>query len=185
MISIIKYLKTILKHKYYVFIYCCKLNIIWRGIIHDLSKFNPKELFVSAKYFNGKISPISAKKIKNGYSKAWLHHKGCNRHHVEYWLDVTGGELHAIKPDWKDVLEMLADWMSATKVYDNGDYKKSVEYWNNRKDRHFMHPATKDVFKTFYFSLSLFGDFDRALKFFKESKDSYEKDNRDRSWKIL
>ena len=76
----LKYLKIICIHKWYVFIECCKEGIIWQGIIHDLSKFSPQEFIPSAKYYNGDGNDKE-------YQEAWLHHKGHNKHHWEYWVD--------------------------------------------------------------------------------------------------
>ena len=87
--NIFKHFNTVIKHKGYVFIYSCKAGIPYRGIVHDLSKFSPTEFFESAKYFQGNRSPIAEAKRVNGYSKAWLHHKGRNKHHWQYWYDVT------------------------------------------------------------------------------------------------
>ena len=82
------HLKTVLIHKYWVFYYCCKLGIPWQGITHDLSKFSWTEFSESVKYYQGGTkSPIPVIKEKNGYSKAWQHHKGRNPHHYEYWTD--------------------------------------------------------------------------------------------------
>lgn len=64
------HLKTVLIHKYWVFIYCCKLGIPWQGITHDLSKFSWTEFSESVKYYQGgKKSPIPAVKAELGYSK--------------------------------------------------------------------------------------------------------------------
>ena len=73
LINVFKHTMRILKHKYFVFKYCCKLGIPWRGLLHDLSKFSPTEFIESIKYYQDGISPIDVCKKKNGYSKAWFH----------------------------------------------------------------------------------------------------------------
>ena len=65
-----KYFKTIFKHKLIVMITCFRAGIIWRGLLHDNSKFGPTEFFTSAKYFQGTFSPIDAEKKEKGYSYA-------------------------------------------------------------------------------------------------------------------
>ena len=85
--NIIKHFITITKHKWLVLILCIKAGIPWRGIVHDLSKYSPTEFIESVKYYQGDHSPITECKKENGYSKAWLHHKGRNKHHYEYWYD--------------------------------------------------------------------------------------------------
>jgi hypothetical protein len=83
--KILKHFCLICRHKFYVFYWCCKVGIPFRGIVHDLSKFSPTEFWESVKYYSGTGSPINTSKKLNGYSKAWLHHKGRNKHHYEYW----------------------------------------------------------------------------------------------------
>ena len=85
--KIIKQFNTVTKHKWIVFKLCIKAGIPLHGIIHDLSKYSPAEFWEAAKYYNGIKSPIVYARNENGYSKAWLHHKGRNKHHFEYWYD--------------------------------------------------------------------------------------------------
>ena len=86
-LNVFRHIKTVMTHKFYVFIFACKAGIPFRGLVHDMSKFSPSEFFESVKYYQGNGSPISAAKKENGYSKAWLHHKGRNKHHWQYWYD--------------------------------------------------------------------------------------------------
>ena len=86
------------KHRFKVFKLCCKAGIPFRGLMHDLSKYSITEFFESAKYYNGGFSPISTCKKENGYSKAWLHHKGRNKHHHEYWYDYAAPDKAAVIP---------------------------------------------------------------------------------------
>ena len=87
--NVIKHLILITKHKWVVFKLCCKVGIPWRGLVHDLSKYSPTEFFESIKYYTGTHSPITGEKQDKGYSEAWLHHKGRNKHHSEYWIDYA------------------------------------------------------------------------------------------------
>ena len=89
MIHPIKHFITISKHRAAVLRHCVKAGIIWRGLLHDLSKFSPVEFFAGVKYFQGTRSPNEMERELFGYSAAWLHHKGRNRHHFEYWNDVN------------------------------------------------------------------------------------------------
>ena len=134
--NIIKHIKLVLKHKWYVFIYCTKLGMPFRGLKHDMSKFSPIEFWESVKYYNGKKSPIVIAKIENGYSKAWLHHKGRNKHHPEYWVDINAPKKTPIIP-YKYVAEMICDKLAASKVYNGKNWTKSseIEYWNIEKNK--------------------------------------------------
>ena len=108
-----KHFKLITKHKWYVFKNCCLAGIPWQGITHDLSKYSPTEFFESVKYFSGNKSPIDNCKEENGYSLAWLHHKGRNRHHYEHWRDGD----HAIKMPFKYACELICDYIAAGEIY--------------------------------------------------------------------
>lgn len=132
--NMIKHTKLVLKHKWYVFIYCSKIGIPLRGLKHDISKFSPIEFWESVKYYDGKKSPIEICKKEKGYSSAWLHHKGRNKHHVEYWVDETAPEKTPIIP-YKYVAEMICDKLSASRVYNGKSWTKTseLEYWNKEK----------------------------------------------------
>lgn len=126
-----RHLGTILKHKHHVFWLCCKCGLFWRGLVHDLSKFTPTEFFESVKYCNGKRSPLDTCRETNGYSKAWLHHKGRNKHHIEYWYDYDCTE----QPDmpYKYAVESICDRIAANKTYKGKNYNQGdpLKYWLN------------------------------------------------------
>lgn len=149
--AIFGHLKTVLIHKYWVFYYCRKLGIPWQGITHDMSKFSWTEFSESVKYYQGGTkSPIPVIKEKNGYSKAWQHHKGRNPHHYEYWTDNYDSGTTYIEIPEKYVLEMVADWMAAGRTYAKNNGKSftvddELKWWNDCKDSKFIHPKTKDL----------------------------------------
>ena len=132
--NIVKHFILITKHKYKVFILCTKAGIPIRGLLHDLSKYSPTEFFESVKYYNGKYSPITNCKKENGYSKAWLHHFGRNKHHHEYWYDYGAPEPTPVIP-YKYTVEMICDGLAAGMVYQGKKWTKEyqLEYWNNKK----------------------------------------------------
>ena len=57
--------------------------------MHDLSKYSREEFWTGVRYYQGNRSPNAAERETVGFSKAWLHHKGRNKHHYEYWIDVS------------------------------------------------------------------------------------------------
>ena len=141
-----RHLGKILKHKYWVFYYCCKAGIPWRGFMHDWSKFSPTEFWESVKYYQGNRSPIDACKEDKGYSKAWLHHKGRNRHHYEYWQDNFDNGGQPLQMPYKDAVEMLCDYLGAGRAYMGKDfsYKKEYEWWCKKCEKSLaMHSQTK------------------------------------------
>ncbi len=143
------HLKTVVVHKYTVFVNAVKLGIPVRGFLHDFSKFYPVEFFAGVKYYtNGKKSPNEAERADNGYSQAWMHHKGRNKHHFEYWTDYSPIEKRVmpVKMQYVYLLEMFCDRVAASKVYQGKNYtdKHPLEYFARGKDRRSIHPITSD-----------------------------------------
>ncbi len=121
----------VLRHKWRVFVNCAKCGLIWRGIVHDLSKFSPTEFFESVKYYQGDRSPIGVCRRQNGVSRAWLHHKGRNRHHIEYWLDGDC-PITPLMP-YKFAAECVCDKLAATHVYAGKNYSPDLPLLHYRK----------------------------------------------------
>ena len=144
--KVIAHLKTILTHKKYVLINCIKAGIPIRGILHDFSKFSPVEFIESVKYYQGDCSPIKKCKEENGYSKAWMHHRGRNPHHFEYWQDDFEKGGKPIQMPYKDALEMVCDYIGAGMAYAKDDFTYQCEYnyFKNRFTKESsIHPQTK------------------------------------------
>ena len=84
-----------------------------------------------------------------GYSEAWLHHKGRNKHHYEYWTDVDGHHREngvvGVKMPAKYVAEMVMDRIAASKVYKKEAYTDSapLEYYERTKEYITIHPQTR------------------------------------------
>ena len=141
-----KHFSLITRHKWVVFKLCCKVGEVKRGLLHDLSKYSWTEFSEGVKYFNGGHSPITECKKAEGYSKAWLHHKGRNRHHTEYWCDTSAPDATPIMP-YKFVAEMLCDKMAAGIIYEGKNWTKEYElqYWLNEKDKVLVNSKIKDL----------------------------------------
>lgn len=153
--NIIKHFITITKHKFVVFKLCIKAGIPVQGIMHDLSKYTPVEFFESAKYYDGTKSPIVFARQDIGYSKAWLHHKGRNKHHYEYWYDNKAPNPMPIIP-YKYAVEMVCDTLAAGIVYNGKKWKTNtqLEYWNRTKDRELLNEKIKQFLETVYIQIS-------------------------------
>lgn len=146
-----KHFKTITYHKYLVMKGCFKVGLYKQGLLHDMSKYSPSEFLVGVKYYQGNRSPNNAEREAIGYSSAWLHHKGRNKHHYEYWIDystkaVSGIMAPAPMPK-KYVVEMLMDRIAACKVYNGSRYtdKSPWEYYSQGKEKAPIHPDTKKL----------------------------------------
>lgn len=141
----LKHFTIICRHKYYVFLYCLKAGIPCKGILHDLSKFSPTEFFESIKYYKETESPINACKREKGVSLAWMHHKGRNPHHYEYWQDNFDKGGQPVKMPYKCAIELVCDYLGAGKAYMKDKFSFQAEYiWgqNKRKNHIAMHPHT-------------------------------------------
>jgi len=148
----IRHFKTITEHRRLVRSYCLRLGLVWQGLTHDLSKYAPVEFLRGAKYYVGYRSPNDMERRSTGVSKAWLHHKGKNRHHFEYWVDYIINEDGSIgfggnRMPKKYVAEMFCDRVAASRVYKGDEYTDSAPYdyfMKARKltDGTIMHPET-------------------------------------------
>ena len=135
----IKHFQTITKHKILVMQECFRVGLYRQGLLHDLSKYGWTEFRVGCRYYQGTRSPNNAEREDKGYSSAWLHHKGRNLHHFEYWIDYsinpTGGKLVGMKMPKKYVAEMVIDRISASKNYLKDQYNdgSALAYYLNGK----------------------------------------------------
>lgn len=137
---------TITKHRHEVFKNCIKAGIFFQGLFHDLSKYSFQEFIPGVKYFTGKKSPNELERAKYGYSSAWLHHKGRNKHHFEYWVDLDPvTKIYSpVKMPLKYVKEMFCDRVAACKVYLKKNYHDGAayDYFNTRTRENKMHKDT-------------------------------------------
>ena len=149
------HLKTVNTHRRWVRRYCFKLGLYRQGLLHDLSKYSPTEFLRGIKFYQGYRSPNDAERIQNGVSLSWLHHKGRNRHHFEYWIDYCLREdgsvyIGGCKMPKKYVAEMFCDRIAACRVYQKEQYTDASPwlYYQRAKDlKHtdasrFMHEDT-------------------------------------------
>ena len=132
--NLILHFNLVNKHRFKVFKLCCKAGIPFRGLMHDLSKYSPTEFFEGVKYYQGNYSPITNCKRDIGYSKAWLHHKGRNKHHHEYWYDYVAPETTAPMP-YKYTVEMICDTLAAGMTYQGKNWTNDYQLKYYLKDR--------------------------------------------------
>ena len=144
----IGHFKTITNHKLLVMKYCFKVGLYKQGLLHDLSKYTWIEFLAGIKYYKGYVSPNGIQKKVEGLSTAWLHHKGRNKHHFEYWIDydVDGSRtvLAGMKMPVKYVVEMFCDRIAASRIYNKEKYKDSdpLDYYIKGLGHYIMHPET-------------------------------------------
>ncbi len=141
-----QHFKTITYHRFLVGKYCFRVGLYWQGVTHDLAKYSPAEFWVGVKYYQGNRSPNSAQREQQGYSTAWMHHKGRNRHHYEYWSDINikTRRYEPVEMPRRYFVEMVMDRLAACRVYKGKDYTddSALEYFTNSSDHNHMHPET-------------------------------------------
>ncbi len=173
MSKFLSHLKTITKHRNKVISHCFKAGIFWRGILHDLSKYSFTEFIKGGKYYQGTRSPNEMEREVIGYSEAWMHHKGRNRHHFEYWVDYNPvtKKNEPVKMPIVFVKEMFCDRVAASKIYQGKNYVQShpLEYFLRGKDRRVIHPETSDLLESWLLMLSQKGE-KETFKYIKNYK---------------
>ena len=173
----IKHFNTITKHRHAVIRHAAKAGILWQGLRHDLSKYSPAEFIVGAKNYLGTRSPNDKERREKGYSSAWLHHKGRNKHHFEYWTDYhpETHKLSPIKMPYNYLIEMFCDRVAASKIYKGADYTQHhpLEYFENGKKNRLIHPETSLELEYLLRMLSEKGE-EETFRFIREHKNGFE-----------
>ena len=135
----IKHFITITKHRHMVIYHCFKAGIGFQGLFHDLSKYSLTEFIPGAIYFQGTRSPNEGEREAAGFSKAWMHHKGRNKHHFEYWTDYDHNtkKMQGMPMPDKYIKEMFCDRVAASKIYQGSNYSddSSLKYFEWGRDR--------------------------------------------------
>ena len=148
MIKAWEHFKTITRHRHGVIKNCYKAGILWQGLRHDLSKYSPEEFLKGCKYYQGTRSPHEAEREEYGFSYGWMHHKGRNKHHLEYWidysLDKSNRQLVGMRMPERYVVEMFCDRIAASKNYNGDKYSDSfpLEYYMKGRSRDMLHPES-------------------------------------------
>lgn len=153
--------KTITHHRHLVRKGCFAVGLYRQGLTHDLSKYAPTEFLVGARYYQGDRSPNNAEREQLGYSTSWIHHKGRNRHHYEYWYDYPVNPQDTdvksnpsctvpVKMPGRYVIEMLMDRIAACKTYMGDRYTDAspLAYFRRGEDdrqKLMMHRETAEL----------------------------------------
>lgn len=191
MIKAWKHLCTILHYKNLVRAGCFKIGLYKQGLLHDMSKYTPTEFLVGCKYYQGTMSPNNAEREDKGYSAAWLHHKGRNKHHMEYWIDYGVGDgrdgqkthrgICGMKMPIKYVAEMYVDRVSASKNYQRDKFKldSPLQYYLKGRKYYILNEDTKAMLELLLVMLAVKGE-DEVNHFLKyevlKGKVPYEKE---------
>ena len=166
-----QHFKTITYHRWLVMLGCFRVGLYWQGLTHDLSKYSPTEFAIGARYYQGTRSPNAQEREEKGYSEAWMHHKGRNKHHYEYWTDMSKatGRYESFPMPRKYFVEMIMDRRAACMVYQGDRYTSgsALAYFDNSRERSIMHP---DLRRQLRFVLTMLRDEgeDKTFRYLKE-----------------
>ena len=142
-----QHFKTITRHRLVVMAGCFRVGLYWQGLTHDLSKYSPTEFLQGARFYQGVRSPNAAEREVKGYSEAWMHHKGRNRHHYEYWTDMNMERrvYESVPMPRKYLVEQVMDRRAACIVYQGKNYTPAspLEYFLKSRERSLMHPQNQ------------------------------------------
>ena len=146
--NIWNHFSTITRHRNLVRKHCFQIGLYWQGLTHDLSKYSPEEFWTGVRYYQGNRSPNAAERETVGYSRAWLHHKGRNKHHYEYGIDISNHKEEGLvgnKMPLRYVAEMVCDRIAACEVYKGKAYTSAapLEYYEYTKNYITIHPRTR------------------------------------------
>lgn len=183
---VFRHFATITKHRHAVMRNCFKVGLVKRGLLHDLSKYSPSEFIPGAKFYQGNRSPQTREREVLGYSAAWLHHKGRNRHHFEYWSEVNarGERIFIEMPDCY-LAEMICDRVAASKIYLKDRYTDDapLDYFLHNTDLNGMNEVTREKLGYYLKLLAekgekvMFKELKNYLKENKKSKKHQKKQN--------
>ncbi len=174
----LNHFNTITRHRHAVIRHCFKAGIGFQGLFHDLSKYSPTEFISGAKYWQGTRSPNDMQRETDGYSSAWMHHKGRNKHHFEFWTDYhpVTHIIEPVKMPLKYVIEMFCDRVAACKIYKGDNYNdaSALDYFMNAKKRRIIHSETSDFLESLLRMLAEKGEeetFSYIKNYLKTKKD--------------
>lgn len=155
--------KTITQHRHAVIRNCRRAGILLQGLFHDLSKYSPSEFIPGAMHYQGTRSPNEGERDEYGFSYAWMHHKGRNKHHFEYWIDnKPDGDrrMAGVKMPVKYVVEMFCDRIAACRVYNGDKYTDAdaYEYYERSHGHYMIHPETDKLLRRLLIILRDYGE---------------------------
>ncbi len=166
-----QHFKTVTYHRWLVRQGCFRVGLYWQGLTHDLSKYAPAEFRTGALYYQGSRSPNAAEREEKGFSEAWMHHKGRNRHHYEYWTDMNPKtrNYEAVAMPRKYLVEMVMDRRAACMTYQGRNYKDDspLIYYQKSRERLLMNPQTQQELEYILTMLAEKGE-DTMFRYLKE-----------------
>ena len=176
----VNHFKTITKHKILVGKLCFRCGLYRQGLLHDLSKYTPQEFLMGVKYYQGTRSPNDAEREAKGVTTSWLHHKGRNKHHLEYWIDYSPNReiktMIGMKMPDNYIVEMFCDRVAASKIYQGEKYtdRSALDYYRQGRSKTMLHPYSAGKLEILLTKLAEEGE-DKAFAFARRYMRAYRR----------
>ena len=138
-----------LGHKWWVFYYILRFSakLVWRGVVHDNSKYRDPEVDGYGSTFHLFKKAVYGTKdydeLLKAVAPAIQEHYRRNPHHPEHF------ENGYTDMNLLDFLEMVLDWKAASRKFKHGSFSKSLDI---NKERFKM---SEDVYKILKNSLDI------------------------------
>ena len=176
----VNHFKTITKHKILVGKLCFRCGLYRQGLLHDLSKYTPQEFLMGVKYYQGTRSPNDAEREAKGVTTSWLHHKGRNKHHLEYWIDYSPNReiktMIGMKMPDNYIVEMFCDRVAASKIYQGEKYtdQSALDYYRQGRSKTMLHPYSAGKLEILLTKLAEEGE-DKAFAYARRYMRAYRR----------
>jgi len=151
------YFKYVVRHKWFVLLACIELDILFRGLVHDLSKFSLSEWQAYAHWFftdqghkfNGGFAWEFGvhEKYRKGFNSAWLHHIHSNAHHWEAW--IIPGKEECLEVPEVYCREMVADWQAMSRARGKADCSG---WYESQKEVIKLHPTSRQLIESLIYA---------------------------------
>ncbi|MBP1764624.1 MAG: hypothetical protein H6Q65_1682 [Firmicutes bacterium] len=140
--SALYYFYDVMRHKWHVLSEAYKLGILWRGLTHDLSKFNASERGPRRRLKNQCSRDAQGNiRVCDELAFSWVWHYHKNPHHWQWWvttLDDGSCKVFPMTDEYRR--EMLADWRAVARIPGRLDI---IPWYRQNRDRIILHPETR------------------------------------------
>lgn len=147
----LRYLRYVLRHKWFVFLAGLQFRVpLHQLIVHDWTKFTPREWGPYVDQFYRQPQPANREGYyhnpdlaKTRFNTAWLRHGLDNKHHWQHYVMVTqpGKDPIVVPMPERFVREMVADWTGAGRAQGVGTDTRP--WYTKNRDKMILHPGTR------------------------------------------
>jgi hypothetical protein len=138
----LSHLRYLLRHKWFVFVECRKLNVpLWIALVHDWDKLLPDVWFP---YVYAHVPSIDERvriRRRAAFTHAKMIHQHRNKHHWQFWVFINDcGEIKSLPIPDVYRRELLADWRGAGQSMGKPDL---LGWYTECRETMLFHPETR------------------------------------------